>query len=389
MAAATTTAMAAQDKRDWSSLPRDLLSLVLKRLPWSTHPSFGAACRNWRSVVAPFYPAWVTPVLLSAADVGSTNLRFYSPYYHKNFEVSCTLEAPGAKFCCAAGRHLTLCQLSKVLEADLVTGDVHELPPSIYGWFHFVVYDGGAEPERMFGVHTIGHPRTALTVKDDDGEWDGWHLALVPDSGFMEASPNTNPVLHGGSLYVLFDDGKLAVYDESLHCDDDGFFKILDKPSSFGIHKCDEEPEDKYLFESDDGELMAVLIGRRGTPVRIVKLDEQEMEWHEVDSLGGRALFTGTLDTLMSKTKVKWMQNKVFFPRLYQWPDTVHVDIVDRHGELAFVPTSTGAGRDTKPAKDGANIWSHQLGSENSTQFWDTEKLDYSIWVDFNIHNKK
>ncbi|XP_066400409.1 uncharacterized protein [Miscanthus floridulus] len=122
----------------------------LERLPWSTHPSFGAACRNWRSVVAPFYPAWVTPVLLSAADVGSTNLRFYSPYYHKNFEVSRTLEAPGAKFCCAAGRHLTLCQRSKVLEADLVTGDVHELPPSIYGWFHFVVYDGGAEPERMF-----------------------------------------------------------------------------------------------------------------------------------------------------------------------------------------------------------------------------------------------
>ncbi|CAD6223084.1 unnamed protein product [Miscanthus lutarioriparius] len=324
--------------------PTDLLSLVLERLPWSTHPSFGAACRNWRSVVAPFYPAWVTPVLLSAADVGSTNLRFYSPYYHKNFEVSRTLEAPGAKFCCAAGRHLTLCQRSKVLEADLVTGDVHELPPSIYGWFHFVVYDGGAEPERMFGVHTIGHPRTALTVKDDDGEWDDWDYALVPDSGFMEASPNTNPILHGGSLYVLFDDGKLAVYDESLHCDDDGFFKILDKPSSFGIHKCDEEPEDKYICSSPT----------------------TASSWPYSSAAAGH--------------------------RLYQWPDTVHVDIVDRHGELAFVPTSTGAGGDTKSAKDGANIWSHQhhqLGSEESTEFWDTEKLDYSIWVDFNIHIKK
>lgn len=93
-------------------------------------------------------------------------------------------------------------------------------------------------------------------------------------------------------------------------------------------------------------------------------------------------MFTSTLTTLMRKTKVKWMQNRVFFPRLYEWPETVHVDIVDRDGELAFVPTFTGA--DAKPAIDGANMWSHEIGSEEPTEFWDTERLNYSIWVDFN-----
>ncbi|CAL5064650.1 unnamed protein product [Urochloa decumbens] len=344
-------------ERDWSSLPKDLLRLVLGLLPWSSHPSFGATCRHWRSVQTPFFPAWVTPLLLSAADVGSTNLRFYSPYYHKNFEISSTLEAPGAKLCCAAGRHLTLCQPSTILQADLVTGDVYELPPIKYGWFHFVVYDGGG---RMFGVHTVGPPRTAVTT-------------------LMASSPNTNPVLHGGSLYVLFDDGKLAVYDESRHRDD-GYFEVLDKPTAFGL-----ECEDKYLFESDDGELMGVLFGSRGTPVHVVRLNEQEMEWEEVGSLGERALFTGTLTTAMRKTKIKWMENKVFLPRLYEWPETVRVDIVDRDGELAFVPRSAGA--DMKPTKDDAkSMWSYELGSEESKEFWDTEKVDYGIWVDFNTN---
>ncbi|KAL6846661.1 hypothetical protein ACP4OV_024109 [Aristida adscensionis] len=372
---------AAQEPHGWSSLPGDLLSLILELLPWSSHPSFAAACRHWRSAVAPFYPAWLTPVLLSAADVGSTNARYYSPYYHKNFEVATALAPPGAKLCCAAGRHLTLCRLRAVLEADLATGHVRELPPTIHGFFHFVVYDAGAR--RMFGVHAVGPPRAAVVERDDGdgggggGEWGEWDIAAPPIAGstVLQASPCSNPVLHGGSLYLLYDNGTLAVYDDRRH--DDGHFELLAKPESFGL-PCHQS----YLFESDGGELMAALVGRRGTPVHVLRLDEQEMEWEEVESLRGQALFTGTLTTSMRETGVRWMQNKVFLPRLHDWPETVCVDIVDRHGELAFVPTSA-AKADTTAAKDGAGIWSYELGSEESREFWGTERVDYSIWVDF------
>lgn len=363
------------ERAGWSSLPTDLLTLILDRLPWSSHPSFAAACRHWRSAVTPFFPAWLNPMLLSAAHVGSTNLRFYSPFYHKNFEVSRTLASPGTKFCCSTGRHLTLSRVSTILEADLVTGQVQDLPPIIYAWFHFVVYDG--ESRTMFGVHTIRRPpRTSIAVKDDDGEWNDWDYPETFTGELIESSPNTNPVLHGGLLYVLFNDGKLAVYDRDKH-QENGHFVFLDKPSSFGF-QC----EDAYLLESDEGELMAVLAGRHGTPVHVVKLNEALMEWEKVESLNGRAIFTGTLTTLMRKTDVRWMQNKIFFPRLHDWPETVHVDVVDRDGEVAFVPT-TSTGADTSAAKDGGNMWAYELGSEESREFWETEKLDYSIWVDF------
>ncbi|CAN6174141.1 unnamed protein product [Urochloa humidicola] len=380
----------AQQQRDWSSLPKDLLRLVLDLLPWSSHPSFGAACRHWRSVQVqtPFFPAWVTPLLLSAADVGSTNLRFYSPYYHKNFEISSTLEAPGAKICCAVGRHLTLLRWKRVLEADLATGHVQELPPVDYTKFDFVVYDGS---RRMFGVYTLGPPRAAIAIRDDDGSWQDWDYPapLPEDAAMIQASSNCNPVLHGGSLYVLYADGKLAVYDERrTHDEDDGYLEILDKPECFGGGlQC----EFSYLFESDEGELMAILVGRRGTPVHVVKLNEQEMEREKVESLQGRALFTGTLTTMMRKTNVKWMRDKIFLPRMmHGWPDTVRVDIVDRDGELAFVPTSTHQADATvvvAAANQGAGIWSYEMGSkEEPREFWDTEKVDYSIWVDFNRH---
>nr|XP_034580869.1 uncharacterized protein LOC117844224 [Setaria viridis]XP_034580872.1 uncharacterized protein LOC117844227 [Setaria viridis]TKW32981.1 hypothetical protein SEVIR_2G202600v2 [Setaria viridis]TKW32987.1 hypothetical protein SEVIR_2G202950v2 [Setaria viridis] len=366
-----TTSTATQEQ-SWSSLPADLLKTIVNLLPWSSHPSFAATCKHWRSAVSPFYPAWITPILLNATDVGSTNIRYYSPYYHKNFEVDKTLETPNAKFSCANGHRLTLCQHDGteliVVHTNLVTGKTYSLCPLERTGFDVVVYDGA---QRMFGINMFEIYRA---IESDGGGWYDWQFSEYNhDLGRLNVSPMTNPVFHRGLLYLLDVDRRLAVYDDSRL--DEGF-KILDVPKGFGF-ECDGY----YLFESDEGELMAVLMGCRGPLVHVVKLNEQNMEWEEVKSLEGRALFTGTLTTTMVKTGVKWMQNKIFVPRLYDWPETIRVDLVDREGEVAFVPLSAGAAQ--HGGAEGRNIWACGLGPEEAPEFWETIKVDYSIWVNF------
>ncbi|KAI4981431.1 hypothetical protein ZWY2020_021923 [Hordeum vulgare] len=371
------TATETARERDWASLPADILVEILERLPWSSHPGFGLVCRTWQSAraLSPFYPAWITPLLLNVADVGSSNVRYYSPYYHKNFEVAYKLNTPGAKICCATGQHLTLCMKNLVLTAQLLTGDVCKLPPIVLGRLDMVVYDGN---RRMFGVgNPFGMLTIARCIKNSMGEWEEWEYTWFDqDSPKFPSSPDCNPVLHNGLMYLLGEDGGLAVCDESRH---DARFEILDKPNSFGF-----ECQDSYLVESDQHELMAVLVGHRGTPVNVVKLNEHTMEWEKIENLEGRSLFTGTLSTTMKKTNIKWMQNKIFLPRFYDWPQTVFVDLVQRDGELAFVPDSRFSDARIKDNNYETNIWTYELGQGGeTTEFWETEKVNHSIWVDF------
>ncbi|KAF8688314.1 hypothetical protein HU200_042272 [Digitaria exilis] len=354
----TTSLAAAQEERGWSSLPTDLLKAILDLLPWSSHPRFAAACKHWRSALSPFYPASITPLLLSAADIGATNLCYYSPYYHKNFEVARTLDTPYASLFCANGHRLTLCQRTRtddpeliVVHADLSTGKIWDLFPLERTSFDFVVYNGA---RRMFGINTLGGLKIARAIETHDGRWHDWEFMVVDhDWPRLYVSPTSNPVLHRGLLDLLGVDGRLAVHDDSRF--EEGF-EVLDMPRGFGF-----ESDSCYLFESDESELMAV---------SWATLNEERMEWERVESLEVRALFTGTLTTTMVKTKFRWMQNKVFTPRLYDWPETVRVDLVDRGGEVAFVPPRVARA-------SGHVSWP---GAQEATEFWETIRIDHSIW---------
>lgn len=159
--------------RDWSSLPTDVLLLILRTLRWSSHPSVALVCQQWRYAVSlsPFYPAWITPLLLNTADVGTANIRYYSPYYDKNFKVDDTLKVPGAKICCSTRRHLKMrTDKSLVLDFDLVTGALVQVLPQIpYTFFNFVVSD---HDERLFGVEATFTIEVASSIRNNSNEWE-------------------------------------------------------------------------------------------------------------------------------------------------------------------------------------------------------------------------
>uniref|UniRef100_A0A0E0M0T7 F-box domain-containing protein n=1 Tax=Oryza punctata TaxID=4537 RepID=A0A0E0M0T7_ORYPU len=375
-------------ERDWSSLPFDVLTVILERLRWSSHPSFALSCRHWHSAVPPFYPAWITPLLLNTARVGVTNLRYYSPYYHKNFEVGSDGgghmlgAARGAKICCGSGRHLALGMSSAALDVDLLTGVVHKVPHVYKTMFDFIIY--GDDACKMFGIDAVVPLKVAYVNQDDDGDWEDWTLTEFDINGpRLIPSPVTNPVIHRGLIYLLGEQGRLAVYDPCKH---EKGFEILDKPMNFGFECYDSY--DIYMFESDKNKLMVILIGQRGAPVHVVTLNENTMEWDKVDSLQGRALFTGTQASMMKKAELEWMQNRVFLPIFYKWLETVHVDLVSCDDELAFIPKSFSNTDYSTANEDGENcvdMWSYKLGQQEAArEFWGAEKMDYSIWIDLN-----
>jgi hypothetical protein len=104
------------------------------------------------------------------------------------------------------------------------------------------------------------------------------------------------------------------------------------------------------------------------------------------ESLHGSSLFTGTPTTMMKRTNIKWMQDKIFLPRLFDRPETIVVDLVQRDNELAFVPK---LGFTHLPmAKDenhGIHMWTCELGhGEEARSIWGAKRVDNnSIWVDF------
>jgi hypothetical protein len=165
----------------------------------------------------------------------------------------------------------------KVLTAELgiaaaAAVSVCELPPVEGTKLKFAVYDG---VDRTYGVKTLPdeHGRgVILSIATRDSstrEWDEWeNFRNMPGATRQfSASPYCNPVLHDGSLYILGTDGRLLVvcYEKKSGYGSRPEIIILEKPHGFPL-RCHH----RYLFESDRGELMAVLVGFLGSSVNVV-----------------------------------------------------------------------------------------------------------------------
>lgn len=365
----------------WSSFLPELLRLICCRLWLADVPRFGAVCKHWNSCAFPVYPADATPILMSSTLTDTGLIRCYSPCFNKMFVLTTTIRAPESRiFSAAADGWVILRRPNKtILFGNLLDGSVFETPE----YQHDEVYlctprDNGHEHPKDCGIFGVYASMGTVKIQSWDGEsWENFE-----DDDDMEGDDHRrpftmsfccNPVLHKGLLYCLGEGGSLGVYDPM-----EVKWSVLHKPSSFGSEL---QYKNCYLVESQ-GELLAVLTGKNGTPIYVLRLNDTEMVWERMESLGGRALFTGTVASLSVAKPPETMANKVYLPRFYGRPEVIQAELTKSGDRLFFVPKpKPKQGSDESGDKNGAWCYDLELGSGVDKQFAGSKNLLQYVWV--------
>lgn len=387
----------------WSSFLPELLRLICCRLWLADVPRFGAVCKHWNSCSFPVYPADATPILISSTLTDTGLIRCYSPCFNKMFVLTTTIRAPESRiFSAAADGWVILRKPNKtILFGNLLDGSMFETPE----YEHDEVYlctprDNGHEHPKDCGIFGVYASMGTVKIQSWDGEsWENFEEQHGgggdddDDDDDMEGDDHRrlftmsfccNPVLHKGLLYCLGQGGSLGVYDPM-----EIKWSVLHKPSSFGSEL---QYKNCYLVESQ-GELLVVLTGKNGTPIYVLRLNDTEMVWERMESLGGRALFTGTVASLSVAKPPESMANKVYLPRFYGHPEVIQAELTKSGDRLFFVPKpkqGSDEPGDAGRAKHGAGgdkncAWCYDLelgsGPGVEKQFAGSKNLLQYVWV--------
>ncbi|XP_047044407.1 uncharacterized protein LOC124648738 [Lolium rigidum] len=369
-----------RDRLDWSGFLPELLRLICRRLPLADVPRFASVCKHWNSCAFPVYPADAGPVLLHTLVTGAGSVRFYHPYVHKIFVLSTPRQTQGSRVFSADGNGCLMLQTPRktIMFVNLLDDDagpaVFETPPreNDEGFICCTPHGDGDRPydRSIFAVYPhMGRVRIQIW---DRGSWKSFPSV----GGFFTMSFSCNPVMHKGKLYCLGEDGDLGVYDPIKT-----EWAVLPKPTGFGpgipYMNC-------YLIESQ-GELLAALTGSSNqTPIHVLRLNKKKMEWERMESLGGRALFTGTASSMLMARPPQSMANKVYLPRFYgRRPQVIQAELATSAGRLFFVPKEETLLNEDAGSGPGGS-WCYELESNSyNEQFTrgSSKNLPQYMWV--------
>ncbi|GKV43383.1 hypothetical protein SLEP1_g50681 [Rubroshorea leprosula] len=149
----------------------------------------------------------------------------------------------------------------------------------------------------LIGVTTYGYDCIDYIFLEE-GRWNSLHASL----DLFVLAGCSNLTFHDGAFYTFDKNGKLFTFKE-------GAFKFFDKPEQpCCFHQC-------YLVECD-GKLLSVFVGFLGKWIRIFSLNESQMVWVEVKSLGSYTIYVSYYSSFAIPA-THGMENRVYFPRFY------------------------------------------------------------------------
>jgi hypothetical protein len=402
-----------QRRGSWSELLPELLSMICHRVCPTDVPRFRAVSKHWRnSCELTVFPADLTPILVSDTITDTGLLRCYSPYFHKLFMVRTPLKPPAQSriFSVDANGWALLRGPERAVSlCSLLDGSTFDTTESEFDEGYFCSTGGGGEDATTTSTAAGDRPELrgvvgmyGATSGAKFQSWgDGGGESSSSSSQFFEGGQTSEftmvhckPVLHKGLWFCMGNGGRLGVFDPV-----NSEWSVLDKPDGFGS----TELEYKNCYLVGGGareELLVVLTGVNGTPVNVMRLDEEEMEWEKVESLGGRAIFTGAVSSRSMDKPPGAMANKVYLPKFYGCPEVVEAELTIAGGRLGFVPVPRRVERRGSNAstsvddmvlfKDGGNgagddgAWCYDLELDSGVdkQIVGCKSLMQYIWVD-------
>ncbi|KAL6645018.1 hypothetical protein ACP70R_016626 [Stipagrostis hirtigluma subsp. patula] len=294
----------------WSSLPADLLELIVQKVSFLDSLRLQAVCRGWSRLASKPIQNAKSPLLLIAQGRTEASLITFDPMTGKKYELGVYISSrdpePQVLRCSRHGWVLITEGEYCLFLMNPLKGLVLHLPPMDNHFFNGITFlSSPGSPDFMVVCVSDWRGLGTTTVRTWQPKNEDW---IVTEFEYDVSFPMAyhNPVLFEDELYCLGRDGSLGVFNPSNMT-----WKVLAKPEPIYDDIEMEQNEHCCLVEWT-GQLIAIFTAPRGEPIRMFKLDRSQMAWLELDDLAGAVLFLDSRDALARPAAREHLGNKIY-----------------------------------------------------------------------------
>ncbi|KAF5192500.1 F-box family protein, partial [Thalictrum thalictroides] len=304
----------------WKDLPVDLLELIVPFLFLGDCIRFRLTCKSWISITPPLRsncvfnkfesePQQLVPWLMSFPKTNQGICKLCHPIYGDTYSMNLS-ELEGAVIRNAKYGWLLMSQGTSYFFFNPITMEVIKLPDDVRE-YNFIGMSFSSPPTSSDFV-VFGFLGSA-TVVYRKGE-ENWSFDFVNDSHWEFMNSPCNPIFYDGVFYCLGKNGRLGLFNTKAENEESEWRIVESAVFSISLDSDTTKSNESFIVEYD-GEILSVFVGRQGQQISIFKLDQSNMKWDKVESLGDKVLFlSATASMLLPAAGLKGIENRIYFP---------------------------------------------------------------------------
>jgi hypothetical protein len=299
----------------WSSLPRDLLELIVQEVTFVDYLRLPSVCKGWsgltRSRSTPIHDA-KSPLLLTSRARTQGRLATFDPKTGKKYDLGIYVRSgdpkPQVLRCSNRGWVLVTEGDDYVYMMNPLKGVILHLPLTDKHYLNGVtIISEPGSPDFMVVCvsNWRGRTMTARTWRNDDEVWTVTKPEHQEEEFFFPMASH-NPVSFDGEVYYLGRDGRLGVFNPNKMT-----WRVLAKPEPLYDEISMDQNEQCYLVVWKQ-QLIAIFTVPHGEPMRTFRLDRSQMAWSELKDLSDVVLFMDCRNVLARPATRGQLGNRVY-----------------------------------------------------------------------------